>query len=497
LKNKKAKNKAKQNSTKNAVSKPVISEAPEIKEDADIATGEVRDTEAEAKAVKKTAEKAAVTSEEAIEAVDGAVVFTESASKTAQGSSVAEESENKRKGDAAIKSSAEGMTFRRILLCIGFGVVLFWLLNNIPTIRSYIGMGIDILSPLIIGGSIAFIMNIVLSPVEKLWDVCFSPIKNEMVKGFISRMKRAVCILISTLVVIGFICGLFFIIIPELTMTVKLFIDMIPGLITRAERFFGDITLMLEKYNVAVPEIKPDTEKIMDFANNFLAERGQQMLNITVDFTSQVFSRVFNIILSVVVAFYVLGQKEKLAKKSKRIVYAVMKKDKADAVINIASLSGDTFRRFVTGQVTEAVIIGVLCWIGMTIFGMPYAAVVSVVIGVTAIVPIFGAFVGAGIGVFLILAVDFMQAVWFLVFILILQQIETNLIYPKMVGKSIGLPGLLVLTAVTVGGALFGFAGIVLGVPVCSVGYCIFNEYVAKRISEKEEHGVREDSTSG
>ena len=166
---------------------------------------------------------------------------------------------------------------------------------------------------------------------------------------------------------------------------------------------------------------------------------------------------------------------------------AFLPPQRVEKILSVGRLSNRIFSKFVSGQCTEAVILGLLCFTGMSIFSMPYAMMISVVVGVTALIPMFGAFIGAGIGAFLILMVDPMQAVWFLIYIVVLQQLEGNLIYPRVVGKSVGLPGLWVLVAVTIGGNLWGVMGILLSVPVCSVVYSLFRQLV--RRSEERRVG--------
>ncbi|MGN1319588.1 MAG: AI-2E family transporter, partial [Acutalibacteraceae bacterium] len=174
-----------------------------------------------------------------------------------------------------------------------------------------------------------------------------------------------------------------------------------------------------------------------------------------------------------------------LTRQANKIVRALFKPDNAKKLIDFTAMTNDIFTKFVTGQLTEACIIGSLCFIGMLIFGMPYAGIISVLIGFTALIPIFGAFIGTGIGAFLILLENPLKAFWFVVFIIVLQQLEGNLIYPRVVGKSVGLPGIWVLTAVTIGGGLFGVLGMLFSVPVCSVLYVLFRKFVNKRVKDE------------
>ena len=168
-----------------------------------------------------------------------------------------------------------------------------------------------------------------------------------------------------------------------------------------------------------------------------------------------------------------------------KVLNAVMNPEKLDKLLNLLRLANKTFTNFITGQLTEAVIIGALCFIGMTIFRMPYAPAISVLVGFTALIPVFGAFIGTAVGAFLILLVKPIQAVWFVIFIIVLQQFEGNLIYPKVVGKSVGLPGIWVLVAVTVGGNAMGVMGMLISVPLCSVLYAVSREAVNNKLKMK------------
>lgn len=398
--------------------------------------------------------------------------------------------EAREKGEKRSKKSKRHpgvITFREIIIALGFGIVLYWALDHARGIFAFFGTIVDILSPIIVGCCIAFVLNLVLIPIEKIWVKLSSRVKNTSVSKYLAKIKRPTCLILSTLIMMGLIFGLLFIVIPELGVTFKIFTDLVPQLIRQLEVWADNLAEFLKQYNLELPDILPDAEKTINFFKTLLTEKGQQMLDVTVNVTSNIFSAMLDVVLSVVFAFYLLAKKERLGKKAKSILYAIADEEKVDNIVKVATLSNSTFTKFVTGQFTEAIIMGFLCWIGMLIFGMPHAAVISVVIGATALIPIFGAFAGAAIGTLLILSVDFMQAVWFVVFIIVLQQIETNLIYPKVVGKSIGLPGILVLASVTVGGAIFGFAGILLGIPVCSVVYCIFSEFVEMRLEDKGE----------
>ncbi len=378
------------------------------------------------------------------------------------------------------------LDFKSVIIIVGFAILLYWGLHHFSTLSRGIKTVIGLLSPFLTGFAIAFIVNTVLVPLETIWKRIFRKSSGKGGK-ILTKLKRPICLVLATIIVIGFIFAVFFMIVPELKNTFLTLADKLPAFIEKLQAWFNELSEFLANYNVTLPEIKFEADKILDFANSFITNSGQAVLDKTVGITTSIFSAVFNVVLAFVFAFYVLGQKEKLGKKLRQILYATMKEKKADTVIKVASLSNTTFMKFVTGQLVEAFIIGILCFIGMLIFRMPYAAVISVLVGVTALIPMFGAFIGTALGAILILSVDFMTSVWFIVFLIILQQVETNLIYPRVVGKQIGLPGILVLASVTLGGGMFGFIGILLGVPVCSVLYSVFNEFVAMRLENKGE----------
>ena len=209
------------------------------------------------------------------------------------------------------------------------------------------------------------------------------------------------------------------------------------------------------------------------------------LFNTTASVAGSIVTAVMNFVIAFAFSIYILAQKETLKRQSMKVLTAVMKPEKLDKLLNLLRLANKTFTNFITGQLTEAVIIGVLCFIGMTIFRMPYAPAISVLVGFTALIPVFGAFIGTAVGAFLILLVKPIQAVWFVIFIIVLQQFEGNLIYPKVVGKSVGLPGIWVLVAVTVGGNAMGVMGMLISVPLCSVLYAVSREAVNNKLKMK------------
>ena len=356
-------------------------------------------------------------------------------------------------------------TVKRILLIITFTVLLIWAIYNHKLLLKYIGELYSLISPFVIGLCIAYVVNVIMRPIERLWMKLLSKCKGKWVE----KMKRPICLLLSILLVIGIILAVIFIIMPELSDSVSSLVSMVPSYVSEVESWWEALALRLDKYGVELPQFSFDTDKFIQI----LKDGGTAVLNTTLSATTSIVTAVINIVLALAFSIYVLAQKETLKRQSKKVLAKLMKPEKMQKLLDMLDLINRTFTNFITGQLTEAVIIGALCFIGMSIFHMPYAPAISVLVGFTALIPVFGAFIGTAIGAFLILLVKPIQAVWFVVFIIVLQQFEGNLIYPKVVGKSVGLPGIWVLVAVTIGGNAMGVVGMLISVPLCSVLYVV------------------------
>lgn len=356
-------------------------------------------------------------------------------------------------------------TVKRILLIITFTVLLIWAIYNHKLLLKYIGELYSLISPFVIGLCIAYVVNVIMRPIERLWMKLLSKCKGKWVE----KMKRPICLLLSILLVIGIILAVVFIIMPELSDSVSSLVSMVPSYVSEVESWWEALALRLDKYGVGLPQFSFDTDKFIQI----LKDGGTAVLNTTLSATTSIVTAVINIVLALAFSIYVLAQKETLKRQSKKVLAKLMKPEKMQKLLDMLDLINRTFTNFITGQLTEAVIIGALCFIGMSIFRMPYAPAISVLVGFTALIPVFGAFIGTAIGAFLILLVKPIQAVWFVVFIIVLQQFEGNLIYPKVVGKSVSLPGIWVLVAVTIGGNAMGVVGMLISVPLCSVLYVV------------------------
>lgn len=381
---------------------------------------------------------------------------------------------------------------KKILFIISFALILFFLLYHFSSVLSAAETVLAVLSPFLLGFCLAFVINVLLRPLEKLWDRIGKKKKGKI----LSKLKRPFCLAFSALIMAGVIFIIFFMVVPELKKTIGNIIELFPQYMERLEASFAELAESLAKRGIVLPELSVDFNKFMEAAGDFLSSQGEAFINKTVDITTSIFTWIFNIALGLVFAFYLLYQKETISRQLKRLLEAFLPPSKIKSLTELAELSNRTFTNFITGQLTEAVIIGALCFIGMCVFSMPYAPVVSVLVAFTALIPVFGAFLGTAVGAFLILMVDPLKALWFILFIIVLQQLEGDIIYPKVVGKSVGLPGIWVLAAVTVGGSLFGIIGMLLSVPVCSVLYSVCRQMVAGRI-EKKATGKKRETAVG
>ena len=360
-------------------------------------------------------------------------------------------------------------------------IVLFGIINNIDKSLSMLSFIMKILSPIFIGIFIAIILNI---PVTAFENKLFRKLTEKNGKIW-SKTKRAVSISLSVFCFFLITTVLLSYILPE-------FIRTCQGFVEKAPKYLDDLTSTLRELviNFHLP-IEPESIDLSyDVVSSWLASTlGDNSIDIfhnTLNTAMTLFSSVWNIILGFILAIYIVATKESLSKLVKGLLFSIMSVEKAKNTIYVCKLSQNAFEGFVAGQCIEVLLIGFLTFIGMSIFRFPHALMISCIVAATAFVPIFGAIVGAIIGAFLILLVDPIQALWFLIFIIILQQIESNVIYPRIMGHQIGLPSLWVLVSVILGGEFFGIVGIIISVPLCSVIYTLIHGWILKRLREKK-----------
>lgn len=371
-------------------------------------------------------------------------------------------------------------TKKHLMQILAFAILLYCGIEHFDVVIGALRFVLGIVMPFLVGGVIAFIFNVPMKRIEKhLFP------KNKK----LARFRRPAAYLLTLVAVIGVIVLALVVIIPELGNTVSMLMAQIPVAFDTAADWIND---MLKQY----PALEPAVDKLdIDWASvsasvvKFVQSIGSGLVSSGVGFFSGIVSGVATFVIAFTFSIYVLFQKEKLQRQVKQVLYALLPKKATEKIIEVAALSNQIFSNFLSGQCLEAVILGTLFVISMSIFRMPYAMLTGIVIAITALIPIFGAFIGCIVGMLLIVMVNPIQAVWFLILFLVLQQLEGNLIYPHVVGGSVGLPSIWVLAAVTIGGNLFGIAGILFFIPLCSVLYALFREFVKGRLKKR---GIKE-----
>lgn len=381
-------------------------------------------------------------------------------------------------------------TIKKLALLILFAALAFTAFEWIDSAAAALRFVGSVFSPFLLGAAMAFILNV---PMRFLEEKLFTPHKGKgrarsrrLPKGVV----RALSLLLTFLLVIAVILVLVLVVAPQLATTIAGLGVTIQAAVNRflawaEDQFANNPQISQWLANLYIDWRSIDWESILTSIVNFLKNGAGDVLSSTISAVGSVVSGVTTFFIALVFACYLLLQKEKLGLQCRKALYALLPEKGADRVVEICSLSQRVFSNFITGQCTEAVILGALFFVAMTLFRMPYALLVSCLIAVTALIPIVGAFIGCFVGAFLLLMVSPMQALIFVIMFLVLQQIEGNLIYPHVVGSSVGLPSIWVLVAVTVGGNLMGVAGMLVFIPLTSVLYSLFREFVYKRLKQK------------
>ncbi len=370
---------------------------------------------------------------------------------------------------------------RKLKELILFTIVILIALWNYRILFEWLGFAVGIITPFLLGGGIAFIVNIPMSFLEeKIFDNKY--LKD---KKFAQRLARPVSLVLTIFIVIGIVVLVMFVVIPELTRTVLSLGKTIQSFIPQAQRFIEELFTDNSEMRAWLDNLNLDVGRLMDSAVAFFQNGAGNVLNSTFSAIGSIVSGVATFVIAFVFACYVLLQKEKLGVQVQKVMRAFLQEKRVDWCLEVFGLASKAFSSFFTGQCVEALILGTMFFIVMNILNMPYALLVSVLIAFTALIPIFGAFIGCFVGAFLILMVAPLKALIFVIVFLVLQQIEGNLIYPKVVGSSVGLPSIWVLAAVTIGGNLMGVVGMLIFIPITSVVYTLFRASVYKRLRKK------------
>ena len=391
--------------------------------------------------------------------------------------------------DEVITLNLNRDTMKKIMGLIAFAILLYVGLQNTRLVSAALRYIAGLLAPFIIGGCLAFVLNV---PMRFFESKLFTGKKATRNKKLL-RMKRVGSLLLTLIVVLGVITIVLFMVVPELYNSFSAIGREMTRAVTRFPQLLDEAADMLPMFADKIESFRDsfvnvDWREVVTRVTDFVQERN--ILSSTFSIATSVASGVANTVIGIVFAVYLLLQKENLGRQFRRLFYSFFPEKHVDKFLEICSLTSASFNSFLSGQCLEAFILAAMFFVSMSLLNIPYALVVAVLIGVTALIPIFGAFIGCFVGVFLILIASPIKALWFLVLFVVLQQIEGNVIYPRVVGGSVGLPSIWVLVAVTLGASLGGVLGILFAIPVVSVVYALLREHVRRCIRER---GIAED----
>ena len=372
-------------------------------------------------------------------------------------------------------------TVKGLLLVVCGGVAFYSVLQNLSVVWGAVRALLGILAPFLLGGALAFILNVPMRAIER-------HLFPSSRKG--AKLRRPLALILTLLAVLGVLALASLVIGPGIADAVMSIVREIPAAVDRLQKQLNGLAESLAEYLPMIQEwlagVSIDWESLSSKVLGYAQALGTGLLSSGGGFIGGVVSGVSTFVIGLIFSFYILLQKEKLSRHGRQVIYGLLPLRQADRTLEILRLANRTFSSFLSGQCLEACILGTLFVIAMSIFRMPYALLVGVLIALTALIPIVGAFIGCAVGALLIAIDNPWTALWFIVLFLVLQQIEGNLIYPHVVGSSVGLPSIWVLTAVTLGGSLMGIGGMLFFIPLCSVLYALFRSYVKDRLSQRK-----------
>ena len=367
-------------------------------------------------------------------------------------------------------------TRKDIIIIISYIALVIFALVNFSKIFTFLGKVISIFSPFLLGIILAFVLNVLNNFIEKK---IFGKIKPSKIWN---KIKRPLCITLSLILVFLTIFFVMNLLIPQLKNSASLFTDTLPA-------YKEDIIGILNKFDIDESTVNKVGEYLDNFGKvitDYIKGNSKDVITVTTEVATSLIAIISKAVIAIVFAIYIIAQKETLKRQFNKLMSAYLKPRTVNRINKYASMANTTFSNFVTGQCLEALIFGSLCFLGMLILRLPYATTIAVLLGFTALIPVFGAFIGTFLGAFLILMISPIKAIIFVVFILVLQQIEGNLIYPKVVGKSVGLPGIWVLLSVTIGASVGGILGMLIATPLCSLLYILLRQAVNDRINSNK-----------
>ena len=372
------------------------------------------------------------------------------------------------------------MSIKKIWELIVFTALLVVALWKFDVVLGVLKTIWDIIFPFVLGGAIAFLTNVPMSFLEKK---IFENVKKK--NKIVRKLKRPISLILTIVLVVGVIALVMFGVIPQLTRTMGTLVTSINDFIPQMQSWIGEFFHNNQEIMNLVDQIEFDPDQAIKWGISLLGNGAGNMMNTTMSAVGSIVSGVATFFIAFSFACYILFQKEKLHIQIRKVFFAFLPRQKADTFLKVCSLTYRTFANFLAGQCLEAVILGSMFVVTLSILRMPYALLIGILIAFTALIPIFGAFIGCAVGSFLIFMVNPQQAILFVIVFLVLQQIEGNLIYPHVVGESVGLPSIWVLAAVTIGGNLMGIVGMLVFIPLLSVLYTIFREFVYLRLKKQ------------
>lgn len=362
-------------------------------------------------------------------------------------------------------------TMKQIMILIMFASLMLWVVFNYKIFIDLLKFGFNLILPIIVGLCIAFVINVPMKQIErKLFNVD---------KRKHKKLVRAVSLTLAIVLIFGIIGLIMFLVIPE-------FIEAVSAISKTIPKDYVWVNEISEKLSSLYPSFEDyvknlDIKSIIDTSFNSAGN----VVSVVVSFLSTLISRIVIFFIGFILSIYILLDKENLARQTKKVLMAFFPDEVTKEVIRIIKLTNATFTNFLTGQCLDAVLLGVLFFISMSILRMPYALIISVLLAVTALIPYIGAFITLVVGAVLIAVSNPMKSLWYVVLFFVLQQIDENLLYPRVVGKSVGLPAIWTLIAALIGGSVFGFIGIIISIPISSILYTILRDWINERIKKK------------
>lgn len=372
--------------------------------------------------------------------------------------------------------------FKYIIKTITFAFLLYWFAHNLAIVPQILGRIFNVMSPLLIGTLLGFIINIPTTAIE---NTLFS-IKWGKYDKIRLKLKRPLSLLCGLIIVIGIVALVLILVLPELQNTIRLLATQLPSVFSQGEKYLTKFLHKHPEISTAINASNLQIDKLSNILLNRIQNFASQSINATVNFIFAVVTSFFLFLLGLILAIYGSLCKEQLGFAARKLCYAFLPQSKAEKFIEVVSFSVATFTRYISAQVLEAMILGSMVFVALSIFAFPYALIIAAFVTLCALIPIFGIYISGVLGAFLILLVDPQRVLAFLILLLVIQQFEGNVIYPNVVGNKVGLPPILVIASVILGGRMFGFLGLLLCVPFTSVAYSLIKYSASKKINDKE-----------